>query len=638
MQGEKLMIVFNFYKKRKAISTVIGAFFFIVIMAGAFTAFILMMETNSKFLNIQLGASQNELQKIQEKFVISACTDSDNGNRLKVFVENTGTVPVEIADLFVINKTMSTKAVKQFDINFNDAFVPGGQKKNILQTQTLTMVSTPNTYDLKVVSSLGNSEIISLPVADPDEPDNRLAIQLISIPPLITNNANVTILMTASNRGDHILYDVQPDVEAPNFAPTVTPSSITVLDVTQLEPRSIKQLNPTESVTFPWTYKIFGGIGSKINFTARAEAKLCSDTTTFDVKSATNSTRVTINEESNPSTIGPSQPFARPQFFIAFPNPYGSVAGGGDTGYFVLTVTNPTNTTLSVFSVNLALMFISTDDRQIIDSVTTADSIPTSGWTVAGGSSRNTITWRDLSSPITIPEFSTFSFRTAVVHDGVPASADFPIIVIATNALTSFGQFGIVDKVTFTKGSDGGNMPIPNIFHCKADPSQTGEVCPTASGSKTTLGNERLYNITGVPTGVPQRFNVTLVQSASAGTIDADSNLITVIPAGFLGIDKNLFRCSGDGNLGNRGSGTTCPDAVIKTIDDGSKQITVPVKTAMTAGQKATFSFSAIPPATDEKQMYLFFHLLSGGATGIRSLGSVSEVVIQTCGTLTGCD
>ena len=182
--------------KKRAVSTIIGSFFFIVIMVAAFTAFIAMMNTNNEFFRTQLSVSNQEISKAKEEFIVSACTTTNN--KLNVYVENVGVVPTEIVDLFVTNK--DTHAINRYDITFDDSFVPIGQRNNILDSQTITMSSTPYTYDIKVVSSLGNTETISLPVANPSTPDSRLAIKLITIPPLIQNNGNVTVTMTAFNR------------------------------------------------------------------------------------------------------------------------------------------------------------------------------------------------------------------------------------------------------------------------------------------------------------------------------------------------------------------------------------------------------------------------------------------------------
>ena len=136
MQDDKLMKSFNF-KSRNAVSTIIGTFFFVIIMAGAFAAFIIMMQTNSNFLNTQLGASQNEIEKIQGQFTIASAYDSGIGNRLCISVKNSGSTPLEIADLFIVNKT--NNVVRQFDIDFRDAFVPASSIRQILTNQPITL-------------------------------------------------------------------------------------------------------------------------------------------------------------------------------------------------------------------------------------------------------------------------------------------------------------------------------------------------------------------------------------------------------------------------------------------------------------------------------------------------------------------
>src|SRR3989344_9270840 len=150
MQGDKLVKTINF-KSRKAISTIIGTFFFIVVMVGAFTAFILMMQTNSNFLNTQLDTTQNEIQKIQGQFTIAAAyDDSGTSKRLCVSVKNSGSTPLEIADLLIVNKT--NNEVRQFDIDFRDAFVPASSIRQILENQPITLTSN-RIYDIKVVST-----------------------------------------------------------------------------------------------------------------------------------------------------------------------------------------------------------------------------------------------------------------------------------------------------------------------------------------------------------------------------------------------------------------------------------------------------------------------------------------------------
>ena len=139
MQGDKLMKSCNF-KNRTAISTIVGTFFFVVVMVGAFTAFILMMQTNSEFLNTQLSTSQNEIEKIQGQFTIAAAYDATGtSKRLCVSVKNAGSTPLEIADLFIVNKT--NNEARQFDIDFRDTFVPASSIRDILDNQPITLTS-----------------------------------------------------------------------------------------------------------------------------------------------------------------------------------------------------------------------------------------------------------------------------------------------------------------------------------------------------------------------------------------------------------------------------------------------------------------------------------------------------------------
>jgi hypothetical protein len=197
------------------------------------------------------------------------------------------------------------------------------------------------------------------------------------------------------------------------------------------------------------------------------------------------------------------------------------------------------------------------------------------------------------------------------------------------------------------------NIAIPNIWHCLADPAApvpANQVCPSSRPSvnpttyKTTSGTDRMYNITRINPLIPTKFNVTVENSgdgpATATQIDVGSKLITLIPAGFQGLDNtNTFRCTGGLAVGPSPS-ITCNNPTIKTFDDGSKQLSVSVRTGapITDLEKATFSFVVFPPVTEETHMYLFFHLLSGGVNNnADSLGSLSEIVVQVCGTRTGC-
>ncbi|MGI0081901.1 MAG: hypothetical protein ACREAG_01165, partial [Nitrosopumilaceae archaeon] len=91
-------------KERKSVSTVVGGFFFLVLMVGAFTAILTAIQFQSDLVTLQRAISDQEILKTQEKFSIAAFINGSNNNKLSVQVQNRGSIPIEISDLFIVNK------------------------------------------------------------------------------------------------------------------------------------------------------------------------------------------------------------------------------------------------------------------------------------------------------------------------------------------------------------------------------------------------------------------------------------------------------------------------------------------------------------------------------------------------------
>src|SRR3989344_1960007 len=308
------MKTFNF-KSRNAVSTIIGTFFFVIIMAGAFTAFIIMMQTNSNFLNIQLGATQNEIQKIQGQFTVTSAYDSGIGNRLCISVKNSGSTPLEIADLFIENKT--NNVVRQFDIDFRDAFVPASSIRQILTNQPIALTSGI-TYDIKVVSTSGITQTTELKVFSSSSQDPRLNVTAFVEPVNAASGQNVTIGMHVYNRANTTLINVQPT----NGRPSVDPSE-SVIGFPLLTNLTISRLDPNENVLFMWDPEIIGGDGSRLTFTLSAKAL---------VEGCTSSSFITSAQDSPILKIVPGvrrQILASPETFISFPSPFGKSSNSG---------------------------------------------------------------------------------------------------------------------------------------------------------------------------------------------------------------------------------------------------------------------------------------------------------------------
>jgi len=587
-------------KKRRGIAEVVGILLFMVLMLSAFAAFILMMENSTEFLASQLKISQLEIDKIKEKFIVSACSDSDNGNRLKVFVENVGNGAVEIHDIWVINKTDSPYVAQLINVTFQDSFIPIGAINDILENQVITMDDDhAHETDIKVVSKLGNSETISLPISNIGHPDERLQIRLIPTPPEISNAANVTLVMNLHNRGNHTLYDVRPI-----GSPTVTPESVSIQFVEQVPPISIKRLDPNEDVDFIFNYKLFGPVGSKMIFNGTAKAKLCETTTTFDVLSPINYTVARMTFESTVSSLAPQEPFAKPHLFIAAPTPFGHNAG--DPGYFAAVVANPTNQTMIVTQVSFLIQnpgASSVIKAPLVDS-TSPDGI--GAWTITAGD--NVFFWKDTTTGVKVPPFSAETWWTGV-ESSAPTGGPAPIEPFLVNVYTSFGSTTEEKNV----GSNDKDTAVLSVY-----------LNTEANGS-----GDRIYDVKGLLSDQTARFNFTMFNNGDGEDVRQKSFFLITIPAGFTIIE-------GEMSVSDSSIFTVPLLADFIVFDDGSQMI--PINVTGAAGivdEAVTFSAAMELPTVAGSSMYIFRLNTNGTSDAFTGDDTVNnafaETVIQVC-------
>ncbi len=139
--------------RRKAISSIVGGIFFLVLMTSGFTVYYVALDTQSQMLDVQQIIADTEVKKIREKFTISVSIDPNDNDRLAIQVTNEGTNVVEIADAWIVNKTATNQPAKRHEVKYDDAFIPAGFSGEILANTPLYM--SPGEYDIKVVSILG---------------------------------------------------------------------------------------------------------------------------------------------------------------------------------------------------------------------------------------------------------------------------------------------------------------------------------------------------------------------------------------------------------------------------------------------------------------------------------------------------
>ena len=592
MQGDKLVKTSNF-KNRKAISTIVGTFFFVVIMVGAFTAFILMMQTNSNFLNTQLDTTQNEIQKIQGQFTIAAAYDSGIGNRLCVSVKNSGSTPLEIADLFIVNKT--NNVVRQFDIDFRDAFVPASSLRQILTNQPITLTSAtgPGTsYDIKVVSTSGIVQTTELKVFPTSLPDPRFNVTAFAYPVNAASGQNITLGAHVYNRMNTTLLNVQP-----NGDPFVDPEESVALGYPFVTTANITRLDTNESTTFMWEPEFVGGVGSRLDFLVRVKAQ---------VEGCTTSSYI-FNEDSTIVKVVPGvrrQILASPETFISFPNPFGD-SSGSETGYFSIVVQNPTDHPFKVNQVSIQLINPSNED--LVGSIT--GITPATGW--GPTTPNNLVTWTNTASPVLVKANDIEEWIVSVEPSN--PSGDAPVNSIIYNTYSSFGQFG---KGPFTTGVSADNTAIINTY------------------AKTSFsGTTPIFAIKDVPSGtVGYRLNFTIdnrgdAVNAADSLVNDGAYLLINVPPGIRDLTNVTTTPGQDGlstGLAVRG---------MLEFDDGSALIPVELTTDLAELTSRTYSVRMTMPSISVPAFYTFT-IVANGTTGEGSLiGPTAEIVVQVCPT-----
>jgi len=117
----------NFKNNRqKGISSIVGGIFFLVLMTSGFTVYYVALDSQSQMLDVQQIIADTEVAKIQEKFVVAASSSGVN-NLLSLQVLNTGNNPIEIADVWIINKTVASEPATRYDdLDYRDTSIPVG--------------------------------------------------------------------------------------------------------------------------------------------------------------------------------------------------------------------------------------------------------------------------------------------------------------------------------------------------------------------------------------------------------------------------------------------------------------------------------------------------------------------------------
>ncbi|KAG2478740.1 MAG: hypothetical protein NPMRd3_980001, partial [Nitrosopumilales archaeon] len=248
--------------QKKGISSIVGGIFFLVLMTSGFTVYYVALDSQSQMLNTQQVIADFEVAKIREKFVVAASSDSGDSNRLSLQVVNTGNNPIEIADVWIINKTDAAQPAAKYDVDYRDASVPVGHNGNILSNTPLYLIS--DIYDIKVISSLGTIQAVEYDVAGGS---NILSAQMVAIPQDVRFGENVTVILMVTNTGEFDVKEVRANT---NF--DVSPDQCR--DPPNLIFGGPSDLAPSQSTMFFWDCVLDPPLLNTITFTGNATGLL----------------------------------------------------------------------------------------------------------------------------------------------------------------------------------------------------------------------------------------------------------------------------------------------------------------------------------------------------------------------------
>ncbi|WP_048109760.1 hypothetical protein [Nitrosarchaeum koreense] len=579
---------------RRGISSVVGALIFTVLMIAGFSAMSLALDSQTDIVNTQRVVADIELKKQQEQFGIAVFADADN--ILNVSVDNNGQNPVEISRIWITNKTLPTQPATPFTVTSDDAFVPTGFTSNVLSTQPLYIV--PDTYDVKVISTLGTVRTAELTIgAGPSS--SGLRAELITNPPDVIIGQNVTIAMVVTNTGSTIIEDVSPGPL------TVTPALAIVASSSPI-PVSV-DLTPGESVLFSWDYTISGSNGDPVNFSSYASGiELNGPTiisnTISDVSILRLPTESTEGDQ-NYNIINEDL-LARPKLFLIIPSPQGD---SNDKALWGINVANPVNAPMEVSKLSITAFApgANNNDKIFAASCGAVNIFPTgtNSWNCP---SENVIMWQNYANPVVIAPNSTQQFLVRVLPGTIAGQNILETVVVQASVFTTVGSFG---KSGYQTTMFDGTEVIGNVYLSSiVDSRNNADIQSTR---------------TGIVPGSTQTFNVVFadLDTSTSTWIKSGAQLIINVPKDWT--DVQIVNNYGFVN-----------PPTITTFGDGSTQIIGTTSTNLgdASNQADTIQFSAKAPNVTNDQMYVMYVLAQGQTTNNFSIGPLNEIVLQVNG------
>lgn len=527
-------------KSRRGLSTVVGAVFFVIAATTVITYISYSMNTIDEFAQSVIVSEAENINRGMEDISISQATLV--GGEFNATVINTGSLPVQLTRLWVVNEDTGLNSKADLDERIN----PGNQIYNIGVGAGISADSTTS-YTLKAVTSRGNIATFSV------SPNISTQVQII-IPGEVQpgESFRVVTLITNNSTQPNNIVDLVPIIK----------NNSTLTQIDGPLPPSIKTLPRGNTATFTSTY-VAPDLPTGILFNATYTGAPTSALTNSNMS-------VAIAGESEAATNSAwSQAASRVGILISgIPNPVD--AGSTNKGKYGIGIINPLDRNVSVYAVG-----VSHPNKKLLE---TAESDidgaePTTGWRgLTLGNVENLVLWEGGTSPIIITPKSVGQFRVEIEHGASGTTEALTMI----HALTSEGKMTALYSM------------LASTAHATINTFYT-------NNTSDPLNNWG-YLIKDIPSGrTNQIFNATL-QNASNNIHQSPVQMIILVPSDFTNII--------DVTNGTGGSGWNT--ASIVANPDKSHVITVQTSAdTLGAYEYWTYQFSANAPAVSDPQLYV---------------------------------
>jgi len=662
----------SYPKKRRGLSSVVGALLFVVLMVATFSVLGIALNTQTDIVSTARDVSAKDLKKQQEEFGIGLST---NGTEfLSIDVNNVGQNPVEIFTVVMTNVTDVGFPTTIIEIPSDTSFIPPGDEDDIVSTLDLKMklaaaAGLTETYNFKVISSLGTIKTATLQCSFTEcgsvSVGGDLIIQLFADGPTGVNTKISTIIMFVTNTADFEYTAVQPTrgftdttdppttCNAPDLLPPFDPfwevltaglpdvftEDVAPCDFDAFAPVDLK---PGQTTLFKWDATITGDIGTVFEFCNGVEGiDDLGDPQTFPIGGEACDELIIIDPndcggcgpggEGGATIILIDDLLIRPSLFLIIPSPFGipDQPSGNQVQYkglWGVNVVNPTETPMSISKLTIAAYPPGSTPGAVpfkegIPACEIVDISPGDTFNELSGASNagtysgnwdcpliNVILWENQTNPITIEPRSNVEFLAKVKPGSISANDNLDAVIVQANVFTSSGSFGKVGYQTTMYDATTG--PIPNVFLTDTEDSRDAPY------------SQRL----GIHSNSTETFKVVFadMDDDDGTSIAAGAKFIINVPREWKFVTVT------------NSPGFLTPVSVVEHGDSSTQIIAITDSPIGGAGDPdaKTITFTTESPDVVEngvKRLYIMYILADGLTEGsnIRSVGPLNEVVLQ---------